>query len=179
MRPAARGFRRRGVLSCFKCDGRGAAQGDVVTVLYTTEAGHARATVVTQHTKIAMNDSQPANTGGTAAPAVQQPMVTAMNNAGPSRDGPMATKSGQPAGSKPVMTDTGKAAAKDQPIMNGAPVKTVQRLPETATNLPLIGLTGLLALAGGLALRAAASAATARSRGAGDPSGARAGAEDV
>jgi hypothetical protein len=55
------------------------------------------------------------------------------------------------------MTDTGKPEARDQPMMNGAPMKTVQRLPKTATNLPLIGLTWLLALAGGLALRAARS----------------------
>jgi hypothetical protein len=134
----------------------GAAQGAVVTVRHTTEAGHARATVVTQQAKTTMN-ARTGQAGGVIAPAVEQPMDVAMNDAGPTSDAPVAPKSGQPAGSNTSMTDTGKPAGQNRPMVNRAPREPLHRLPKTATSLSLIGLTGLLALAGGPALRAVRS----------------------
>jgi hypothetical protein len=128
----------------------GAAEGDTVTVFYTTETNPAKATVV--KTSANASEGNVHTTKMAAGPAAgEPPTVTAMNaTSEPTTDQPAAANDEQN-----TMNQPEKPATNSQRMGTKAGITRTTRLPKTASDLPLIGVTGLLALAGAVLVRAA------------------------
>jgi uncharacterized surface anchored protein len=137
----------------------GAAEGETVTVFYKGEAAGARATVITTGAKAGQSDAQSAKLTTSTATPDQPPMAMAMNESPePAVSEPTATTNDQNdqqgTSSASAMSQTEKPAASSETEKSGTAMPRTTHLPKTASNLPLIGVTGLLALAGAVFLRA-------------------------
>jgi hypothetical protein len=132
----------------------GAAEGDVVTVLYKPEAG---SVTVVSVKRVGVSKDGPVQ----PAKMVKPPAQTTYRR-------PMAMKDSKPAvmpktNAKPAVMKMAQAqqpAAAPEPMKNTASTPSAKRLPKTASDLPLIGLVGLLGLAGAVTLRVARARAS-------------------
>ncbi len=115
-------------------------EGETVTVGYVPEKG----TVVIGEAR-PMTNQAPARVAEATAPAINSPDQNAMNTAEPTESTPAAAA--EPAESTPATPAASPAVAKN--------THRRARLPKTASDQPLILLTGLLAVAGAGTLRLA------------------------
>ncbi len=147
-----------------------AAEGDTVTVFYRPAAGAGNATVVKTTAEIQPGASVPETDTGEAAsevassnPATDTAGAAVAGTSASGDDASAATAADQTAAGATQQPSSGAqgdtasstAAAPEAPASaDESNTNRVTRLPKTGSPLPLIGLAGLLALAGAVVLRA-------------------------
>jgi Domain of unknown function (DUF5666) len=126
------------------------AAGDKVTVEYNSDdQGRLVATDVSAEDSSGTMGSQPATDMESESDQTQQPATSGYDQTAPQANDESAANSQPAAGGDQAGIDQN-----GQPPADQAPAATTgNNLPATASGLPLVGLLGLLALAGGVALR--------------------------
>ncbi len=133
----------------------GYAEGEWVTVYYTPEQGTVKITTA-DATVQQQASPQPETTASTASgddPAqATQPSMNDSDQAGDQASSQAPPQPTEPAETQATSPSNEPAAAAAPATTTSATTQT-KKLPKTASDLPLLGLIGVLATAGGLTLR--------------------------